>query len=286
VNEVEERFNDEPLGGLDLNERLFSLSGNGRNEALRVAWNSARERPLVGHGAGTFEYFWYEERAALLVVRDSHSLYMETLTELGVVGLGLLGAALLAPLVAALRARRSRFVASACGAYVAWMAASALDWHWEMVGLTSTALLAGSVGLLAVERRSRRRLLTGSRVALVGVTGTLSVLAVWSLVGSQALFSGYEAIERKDWARAQDDGRRAKALLKWSYEPHLVLGDAAAGLGDRDGALRAYRDAVETDPRNWVAWLRLAQVARGAERDAAYDRVHQLNPREEDLPGE
>ena len=40
------------------------------------------------------------------------------------------------------------------------------------------------------------------------------------------------------------------------------------------------------DPRNWVAWLRLAQVARGAERNAAYDRVRELNPLEEGLPGE
>ncbi len=48
----------------------------------------------------------------------------------------------------------------------------------------------------------------------------------------------------------------------------------------------AYRDAVADDPQNWVAWLHLAQVARGAERAAAYRRVHELNPREEGLPGE
>ena len=83
---------------------------------------------------------------------------------------------------------------------------------------------------------------------------------------------------RNDWIEAREHARRAQALLFWSQEPDLVLGDAAAGLGDREGALRAYRDAVETDPRNWVAWLRLAQVARGAESDAAYERVHELNP--------
>jgi len=71
-----------------------------------------------------------------------------------------------------------------------------------------------------------------------------------------------------------------------SHEPDIVLGDAAAGLGDRERALESYRSAVATDPRNWVAWLRLAQVARGAERAAAYDRVRQLNPLEEGLPGE
>jgi tetratricopeptide (TPR) repeat protein len=119
---------------------------------------------------------------------------------------------------------------------------------------------------------------------IVGTT-LLSVFAVWSLVGNQALFAGREALARGDWAEASDDARRAQALLFWSHEPDFVRGDAAARQGDREGALRAYRDAVATDPRNWVAWLRLAQVARGAERAAAYDRVRELNPLEEGLPG-
>jgi O-antigen ligase len=283
---IQERFNAEPIAGVDLNDRLFSVSGNRRSEQLRVAWESGGEHPLVGNGAGAFEYLWYENRPNVLVVRDGHSLYMETFAELGIVGLVLLAGALLVLVVGGIRARRQRFVASAFGAFVAWLAASAFDWHWEMVGLTMTALLAGSVGLLASERRSRGLMLPGSRLALFGVTATLSVLAVWILVGNQALFAGREAVARKDWSEARDHAVRAQSLLPWSHEPDLVRGDAAAGLGDREGALRAYRDAVAKDPRNWVAWLYLAQVARGAERGAAYDRVHRLNPLEEGLPGE
>jgi tetratricopeptide (TPR) repeat protein len=152
--------------------------------------------------------------------------------------------------------------------------------------VTMTALLAGSAGLVAAERHRRGGLLFGSRLALVGVTGSLSVLAVWSLVGNQALFAAREALVHKNWSEARDRARRAQELLVWSYEPELALGDAAAGLGDRESALRAYRDAVETDPRNWVAWLRLAQVASGSERASAYERVRALNPRAEGLPGE
>jgi hypothetical protein len=137
-------------------------------------------------------------------------------------------------------------------------------------------------------------MLAGSRLVLVGLTGTLSVLAVWSLVGNQALFAGAEAVARKDWSEARDHAVRAQSLLPWSHEPDFVRGDAAAGLGDREGALRAYRegalrayrDAVAADPRNWIAWLRVAQVARGAESGAAYNRVRRLNPLEEGLPGE
>jgi hypothetical protein len=155
-----------------------------------------------------------------------------------------------------------------------------------MVGVTMTALLAASVGMLSAERRSGVRVSAGSRLALVGVTGTLSVLAVTSLVGNQALFAGRDAVQRDDGEVARDHARRAQALLFWSHEPEIVLGDARIGLGDRDGAVEAYRDAVAEDPENWVAWLRLAQAARGTERRAAYDRVRELNPREEGLPGQ
>jgi O-antigen ligase len=285
VTELRDRFEGAPAIGPSLNDRLFSISGTGRAETIAVAWDTAKDHPVLGTGAGTYEIIWYEDRPSPAIVRDAHSLYAETLAELGIVGLVLLLAALAVPVVAALRSRRTRFVAPACGAYLAWLAASALDWHWEMVSLTTTALLLGAVGLVTAERRSRGSLHDGSRLALAGVLGTLSVLAVWSLVGNQALFAGRDAVQRRDWGEANDDARRAQALLVWSHEPDLVRGDAAAGLGDREGALRARRDAVEKDPRNWLAWLRWAQVERGAESDAAYNRVRELNPRVEGLPG-
>lgn len=285
ITKLRDRFEAAPAVGPSLNDRLFSISGTGRAETIRVAWDAGANDPITGTGAGTFEMVWYQHRPSPAVVRDAHSLYLETFSELGVVGLTLIVAALLTPLVAAMRSRHSRYVAPASGAYVAWVAASGLDWHWEMVGLTVTALLVGSAGLVAAERGPIRTVPGTARLGLVVATTLLSVFAVWSLVGNQALFAGREALGRKDWSAASDDARRAQALLFWSHEPDFVRGDAAARLGDREGALRAYRDAVATDPRNWVAWLRLAQVARGAERDAAYDRVRELNPLEKGLPG-
>jgi hypothetical protein len=285
VDRVRDRFEAVPAFGPNLNDRLFSISGTGRAETIRVAWDQGSDHPVAGTGAGTFEIVWYENRPSLQIVRDAHSLYVETFNELGIVGLALLCAALLLPVVAAIRARRTRFVAPACGAFLAWVSASALDWHWEMVGLTTTALLAGAVGLVSAERRSRGSLHDGSRLALVGVTATLSVLAVWSLVGNQALYAARDSLARKEWSEARDHARRAQALLTWSAEPDIALGDARAGLGDREGALRAYRDAVDADPRDWIAWLRIARVARGAESDAAYDRVRELNPRGTGEPG-
>jgi O-antigen ligase len=284
-SKLKERFSAAQVTTADLNDRLFSVSGNGRSEHLHVAWEATKRHPVLGSGAGTYEYVWYERRPDQLVVRDAHSLYLETLAELGVVGLVILGAALLVLLLGGARARRVRFAASGTAAFVAWGAASAFDWHWEVVGVTIAALLAAAAALTASERRGPRLLASGPSGVLAAVTGILSLAAVWSLVGNQALFAARDAVDRKDWVAARDDGRRAHALLLWSFEPALVLGDAAAGLGDRDVALHDYREAVEKDPQNWVAWLRVAQVARGTERSQAFERVRELNPREEGLPG-
>jgi O-antigen ligase len=285
LSKLKERFSAATVATADLNDRLFSVSGTGRSEQLHVAWGAAKRHPVIGSGSGTYEYIWYERRPDLGVVRDAHSLYMETLAELGVVGLVILGAALLVLLLGGARARRARFAASGTAAFFAWGAASAFDWHWEVVGVTLTALLAGAAALTASERRAPRPLASAASGGLAVATGILSLAAVWSLVGNQALFAARDAVDRKDWVAARDDGRRAHTLLPWSFEPALVLGDAAAGLGDRDVALHDYREAVEKDPQNWVAWLRLAQVARGTERRGALERVRELNPREEGLPG-
>jgi len=282
---LRQRF-DEHVATADLNNRLFSVAGNGRSPQYRVAWRAGRDHPILGNGSGTFEYLWYQHRSTLLVVRDGHSLYLETFAELGVVGLALLVTALVVLVAGAIRARRMRFAGAALGAFVAWSAAAAVDWHWEMVGVTLTALLAGAVGILSAERRGRAPLRAPARPLLIAASVGLSVCAVWSLVGNQALFAGRDALARKDWVAAREHARRAQKLLFWSAEPALVLGDAAAGLGDRHEALHEYRDAVATDPHSWVAWLRVAQITRGAERAEAYRRVRQLNPRQEGLPGE
>jgi hypothetical protein len=61
--------------------------------------------PLAGTGAGTFDRAWIEfgDLVRWEVTLDAHSLYLETLAELGVVGLLVLLAALLPPLAAGIR---------------------------------------------------------------------------------------------------------------------------------------------------------------------------------------
>ena len=148
----------------DLNTRLFSLSSNGRLDQWRAAWHDYEAHRWLGSGSGSFESYWLQHRTVGFKVRDAHSLYMETLAELGPVGLALLLVALALPLVAAVRARRVPLVSAAFAAYVAFLAHSGVDWDWELAAVTLTGLLlAGS--LLIAGRESRARSLSGARCA-------------------------------------------------------------------------------------------------------------------------
>jgi O-antigen ligase len=103
-----------------------------------VAWAQARDTPLVGRGAGTFELAWLEQQPIGASVRDAHSLYLETLADLGLVGLALLVLALAPPLLAA-----SPRTAAAAGAYAAFLLHAGADWDWEMPAVTIAGLLCG-----------------------------------------------------------------------------------------------------------------------------------------------
>ncbi len=71
-------------------ERLTSASGNGRWQQWGAAIDAMESDPITGIGAGTFEYWWAVNGTIFGYTRYAHSLYLETLGELGSVGFLLL----------------------------------------------------------------------------------------------------------------------------------------------------------------------------------------------------
>jgi O-antigen ligase len=149
-----------------------------RVDYWRVAWRQLEDNPLLGSGAGTFHQYW--ERAEMPVsVRDAHSVYLETLAELGPLGIGLLLLTLGVPLLAALRARADPTVAVAASAYAVFLVHAGLDWDWEMPAVT-LAGLSCAVALLVAGRQSSDVIRVGAAArSLFALAATsLSVLAV------------------------------------------------------------------------------------------------------------
>jgi hypothetical protein len=133
--------------------RLATLQSN-RYAYWRVAFRAFGDEPLRGVGAGGWSVYWLRYRPFGEFAQDAHSLELQTLAELGAVGVGLLALWLAATALAAGGALR-RHPGAAAGplaAGVAYLAHSPLDWDWQMPAVTLVAIvLAGLLLALADE---------------------------------------------------------------------------------------------------------------------------------------
>jgi O-Antigen ligase len=148
----------------------------------RVAWRDVEANPILGSGAGTFGSYWLQHGPRTIGVRDAHNLYLETLAELGPLGLALLAAALVLPLAAIPAARKQPLAAGAAGAYAAYLVHAGLDWDWEMPAVTLAGLFCAA-GLLAAARAhsDTQRLGVPLRLGLLAGAAVLGGLAVAGL---------------------------------------------------------------------------------------------------------
>jgi hypothetical protein len=130
--------------------RLASLQSN-RYDYWSVALRAFGTQPLHGVGAGGWSVYWLRWRPIIEGAHDAHSLELQTLAELGLVGLGLLLLFMAGVALAAARTLRSAAPpAAAIAALIAYLAHSPLDWDWQMPAVTLIAIvLAGRVLAIA-----------------------------------------------------------------------------------------------------------------------------------------
>jgi hypothetical protein len=260
----------------------FSGSAGYLPRYWHAAWLDVRDHPLLGSGAGSFAAAWLRYRTVSVSVQDAHNLYLETLAELGPIGLLLLVVALASPIRLALRSPRSPIVTSTIGAYIAFLAHAAVDWDWEMPVVTGAALLcAGS--LLAFQKQALAPTTTAEvpAVILVGACiGSLAVaaLSAAALVGNEHLHRAVKALEAGSWAKAQRQAHAAAHWQPWSAEPLDLLGQAELGAGQRTAATTAFQHALRLDSRRWQTWYELGSLAQGPQRQTAFEHILELNP--------
>ena len=257
--------------------RLLQLSNSGRVEQWRIALEASRNDRIRGTGAGTFALQWDRLRREPRQVTEAHSLYVETLDELGIVGIVLLGVALCAlfagPLSARRRPRADRVLVAVVAAM--WLGHAALEWDWEMPAVTIVPLaLAAGAG------RAERRLL-GARAgaALAVAAGFLAVLPALTALSAPRQAAALRSYEAGDCAAATEQAATARALLDARPQPHLVAGLCAARAGRLAEAVRRGRDAVERDPENWEYHYDLAVLiaAGGGDPTRELDAVKRLS---------
>ncbi len=254
--------------------RLRTLSGSSRADYWRVAIRTVEAEPLLGSGSGSFRRRWFQHRREPQPARDAHSLYLETLAELGPLGLALLLVALGLPLAAAVSARADPLTPPALGAYVAFLAHTAQDWDWELPAVTVPAL-ACAVALLLAVRKRWTRVARGPSLVGAGAAVALLALTVTAYVGNRELALGEDGSERS--------ARRAARLQPWSAEPWRVIGESQLERGELAAARASFREGLSRDDGDWELWTDLALASEGEARRDALARAVSLNPRDPDL---
>jgi O-antigen ligase len=262
--------------GSNLNNRLIDLSGSGRIDHWRVAAHEIAAHPWLGSGAGTFGEYWFQLRPSTVIVHDTHNLYLETLAEIGPIGLALLVLLLAGVIVAAARSR-SPLAAVAVGACVAYTLHAAADWDWEQPALLVAVLLPA----LAVvgDPAPRPAVPLRKRVAPTMAVVLVGAFALFTLLGNIALARSGNASDATHWRQAESEARSALDLVPWSAEPWRKLAVAQVGRGEIQAARNSLREAVTIEPRDWSLWYQLSEVSTGALHRHALAQADRLNPK-------
>lgn len=141
-----------------------------------IAWDDFRDHPWLGSGAGTFGDYLLTHDPSAPFSRTAHSLYFQSLAELGPLGLVLVVAALACPL-AALARRRDPLVATAGAGYTAYVLHAAIDWDWELPAVTLAGFFCAAALLVATRDRAVP-LTQRTRLAFAGAAVGAALFAV------------------------------------------------------------------------------------------------------------
>ncbi len=288
-------------------EQHFSdFSGAGRHDFFSVAIDGFEEKPVLGVGAGTYEFAWERHRSIPLPVHDAHSLYLEAFAELGIVG-GLVVLALVAMLLwtgfsawrTARDPQRERY-AALFAATVAFAVVAGLDWFWEITALGAVFFLAAGVlvaarcAQLASPANSRpgaageeRRF--GLAVGVLAVAWIAAVALIGPLLVDREINASQDAAAAGDIGSAVNHAKTARSIEPFAASPYVQLGLLAEGQGDYPTAIEHFTQAIDREDHNWQLYYLRSRVEEEAGDLAAaradLDRARRLNPLEECLRG-
>jgi O-antigen ligase len=286
-------------------EQHFSqLNGAGRHDFFRVALDAFDEKPVLGTGAGTYQFAWEQHRSIAQPVHDAHSLYLEAFAELGAVG-GLLVLALVALLLwtgfaawrAAQHPQRERY-AALFAATLAFAVVAGLDWFWEVAALGAVFFLAA--GVLVAARCSQlnsapaepddgegRRF--GLAVAGLAVAWIAAVALIGPLLVEREIDASQSAAAGDNFAGAVDHANTARSIEPFAATPYVQLGLLAEAQGDYATAAERFTQAIDREDRNWQLYYLRSRVeeeaGNQAEARADLNRARRLNPLEDCLRG-
>ena len=280
----------EGFGAAGSQATRFGLNvGTVREPVWRVALGDGGRDPILGDGAGGFQYSYLEHRSdQFLTVHDAHSIELETLSELGIPGLLLLLTFLGGVGVCIWRARRLgpsasilASIALTAGSY--WLVHTSVDWFWPYPAVTAPIIaLLGSA--CAPVLRTPNLVEPGrGRTALAVGAGVLAVSAIFPFLSARYTSQAFDEF-RTDFPQAMSDADRAHSVFPMSIDPLMAKGAIARAAGHPGVAIDAFTQVTEDRPEEWAAHYYLALLymhsdpARARQQLAAATAANPLQP--------
>ncbi len=273
----------------------FTTGAGNRYDYWRVAWNQFRAQPFHGVGAGNYDRTYFLERRTTEDIRQPHSIELQALAELGIVGAGALLLFLAAVLfgfarrVGAARTdlRERGLVVAAGGAFLVWLVHTSVDWLHLIPGVTGLALASAAVLVGPWLRPSGDPATTPRRVVVVASVVVIVVGAV--LVGRSAIAEKYRSDARKSLdaapAQAITKANDSLALDDEALDTYYVKAAGYARLDDYDRARATLLEAARREPHDFVTWALLGDLAvRRGEISQAQQRIPPCCPSQSSKP--
>ncbi len=282
-------------------EKFGEVSSGGRTQFWQAAWEGFEENPLVGHGAGTYQFSWDQLRTYDTGNTQAHSLYLQALDELGIVGgalaIGMVGLLLWTGFAAWRNASgRVRELYGALFAISVIFAIGALyDWFWQVTVLgaifflATGSLVAARCAQLVRARQDRGAGTTERRrfgLALVGIgVAWLTMLAlIGPLLVNHEIKESNHAIEREEFEDARNHAETAKSIEPWAASPYVQLGLLAQLQGQYPEAVNRFQQAIDREDDNWTLYYLRAKAEHQAGQEkaahASLAEANRLNPLE------
>jgi hypothetical protein len=265
--------------------RLSSVSNNGRVELWTIAWDAFKADPLDGTGAETYEVLYNEHRNAAIVVVNAHSLYIETLAELGLVGLAFVLLYVLGTLVGLApfgRGRDRPLYAALFAAGLAWALHAGVDWDWQMPAVSLPFAALGGLALSRPDWRPSRA--TGASSVWSFLVGSaivaVAVLPALVLASQVRLNEAIDAYSVGNCTRAHTLAQSSIDALGTRAGPWQIMALCSIDARQFHRAQREFRGGLAQDPNDWQlqAGLAAATAAAGSDARGEVALARRLNP--------